>query len=309
MSKTTDPHKLPDADPHTGELEIDPITGYDTTGHVWGHIKELNTPFPKIALWALILTFVYSVIAWILLPAWPIGTDYTRGVLGLDQGEMALERFEKIDASRQGWKSHFAAEEPDFTAIAKDPAVLAQAMPAAARLFDDNCAACHGVGGVGGPGYPVLADDYWLWGGDPAVIAETVRLGINAPDNPDTRFAEMPSFDWMERADRKALAAYVAALPSGEADASGPAATLFAENCASCHNDGGVGGMDNGAPSLTDDAVIYGQDEASIMQTLRHGRKGDMPSWAGRLSTEDINMLALYVSRLPESDKSAEAGQ
>ena len=28
----------------------------------------------------------------------------------------------------------------------------------------------------------------------------------------------MPAFDWMERAERSALAEYVAALPSGEAD-------------------------------------------------------------------------------------------
>ncbi|WP_322866222.1 cytochrome-c oxidase, cbb3-type subunit III [Aquicoccus sp. G2-2] len=302
MSKTTDPHKLPDADPHTGELEIDPITGYDTTGHVWGHIKELNTPFPKIAVWALVLAFAYSVVAWILLPAWPLGRDYTRGVLGLSQGDMAMERFEKIDASRQGWKGQFAAAEPDFAALANDPAVLAQAMSAAARLFDDNCAACHGVGGVGGPGYPVLDDGYWLWGGDPATIAETVTLGINATENADTRYSEMPPFDWMEAPNRKALAKYVAALPSGKADANGPAAQLFAENCASCHNDGGIGGMDNGAPSLTDHSVIYGQDEATIMHTLRHGRQGDMPSWASRLNTEDINMLALYVSRLAKED-------
>src|SRR6056297_3243644 len=70
---TTDPKELDDADPHTGNRDVDPVSGYDTTGHDWGGIKELNTPFPKIALVALALTFVYSVVTWILLPAWPLG--------------------------------------------------------------------------------------------------------------------------------------------------------------------------------------------------------------------------------------------
>ena len=70
---------------------IDPVTGYETTGHDWGGIQELNTPFPKIAAVALLLTFVYSVVAWVLLPAWPTGRDYTRGLWGLDQGRMARD--------------------------------------------------------------------------------------------------------------------------------------------------------------------------------------------------------------------------
>ena len=86
---STDPKTLPGADPHTGNREIDPVTGYDTTGHDWGGIRELNTPFPRIAGIALVLTVIYSVITWFLLPAWPMGRDYTRGLLGLDQQEMA----------------------------------------------------------------------------------------------------------------------------------------------------------------------------------------------------------------------------
>jgi len=294
MSEITDPRQLPGADPHTGNREVDPVTGYDTTGHDWGGIKELNTAFPRIVIWALVLTFLYSVIAWILLPAWPLGRDYTRGLLGLDQGEMAVAGYRGLAAEREGWLDRFAAG--DLASLQSDKALMRLATPAAGRLFQDNCAACHGLTGEGGPGFPALADADWLWSGDPAEVALTIRDGINAGDA--SRVAEMPAFDWMDRADRDALAEYVAALPQGSADAGSPAAALFAENCAACHGDGGAGGLNLGAPSLTDAAVIYGQDAATVQQTVTRGRSGIMPAWAGRLSEAEINLLALYVTVL-----------
>lgn len=304
MTDTTDPHDLPGADPHTGNRMIDPVTGYDTTGHDWGGITELNTAFPKIVIWALVLTFLYSVIAWILLPAWPLGRDYTRGLLGLDQGEQAVERFGSLSAGRQDWLSRFAAE--NFAALRADAALMAQAMPAASRLFADNCAACHGASGQGVPGFPVLADGYWLWGGDPGEIATTIRFGINS-DHADARFAQMPAFDWMDRAERTSLAQFVAALPGGGADPENPAAQLFAENCASCHGAQGEGGPEVGAPSLTDASAIYGQDAQTVMRTITHGRQGVMPAWTGRLNESEINLLALYVAGMGET--SGEAAQ
>lgn len=288
------------SDPHS--REIDPVTGRDITGHDWNGIKELNTPLPKLVIWALILTFLYSVIAWILLPAWPLGRDYTRGLLGLDQGEQAVEGYRDLAAGRQDWLDQFAVE--DFAALQSDGELMERALPAAHRLFEDNCAACHGASGQGGPGFPVLSDDSWLWNGAPEEIALTIRDGINAND--DSRFAEMPTFDWMELSDRTALAEYVAALPNGAADADDPAATLFADNCASCHGDNAEGGLEVGAPSLIDGSVIYGQDPEAVMQTLRHGRAGVMPAWGSRLSDAEINLLALYVAGLSQSGGQAE---
>ncbi|GKY87483.1 cytochrome-c oxidase, cbb3-type subunit III [Sinisalibacter aestuarii] len=295
MPSQTDPRQLAGADPHTGNRKIDPATGYDTTGHDWGGITELNTAFPKIVIWALALTFLYSVVAWVLLPAWPTGGDYTRGLLRLDQGEQAVDGFRDLSDGRQGWLSRF--EDGDFDALRSDAALMAAAMPAAARLFADNCAACHGTSGQGGPGFPVLSDGTWLWSGDPAEIALTIRHGINA-DDPDTRYAEMPAFDWMERSERTALAQFVADLPLGSADPESPAGVLFAENCSACHGETGAGGLEIGAPSLTDRAVIYGQDPATVMETLRHGRSGVMPAWSARLSAPEVNLLALYVAEL-----------
>lgn len=286
-------------DPHTGHLEVDPVTGYDTTGHDWNGIRELNTPFSKLALWAMTLTFVYSVITWILLPAWPYGKDYTRGLLGLDQTEMAVERYLALTADRSDWMARF--EGGDFAALQADDTLMLPAMAAAERLFLDNCAACHGADGGGGPGFPVLHDDQWLWGGDPETIAETLHVGINAAGD-DTRFAQMPAFDWLERGERTALADYVTALPQGSAEDGSEGGTLFADNCSSCHAEGGVGGMEVGAPALTDASVIYGQDRATVLETLQKGRQGVMPSWSGRLTEAEINLLALYVANLSKDN-------
>lgn len=295
MSDPTDPTQLPGNDPHTGNRRIDPVSGYDTTGHDWNGIKELNTPFPRLVIWALVLTFLYSVVAWVLLPAWPTGRDYTRGLLGLDQQEEAVQGFRDLAERRQDWLSRFEGD--DFDALQSDKALMTEALPAAARLFADNCAACHGAGGQGGPGFPVLSDGTWLWSGDPKEIAATIRHGINAED-PDTRTAEMPAFDWMERPDQVSLAQFVAELPNGSADHESPAGQVFGENCSSCHGDTGAGDLGVGAPSLTDKAVIYGQDPETVMKTLRSGRKGVMPAWSGRLSGAEINLLALYVAQL-----------
>ncbi|MGR3199777.1 MAG: cytochrome-c oxidase, cbb3-type subunit III [Paracoccus sp. (in: a-proteobacteria)] len=305
---STDPKTLPGADPHTGNREIDPVTGYDTTGHDWSGIRELNTPFPRFVLWILIATVLYSVIAWILLPAWPLGRDYTRGLLGLDQQEMAEERLRDLATLRAGWLDRF--EDPDYAALSEDADLMARAMPAADRWYQDNCSACHGRDGGGGPGYPVLSDAHWLWGGAPEDIAMTLQVGINA-GHPETRWAQMPAFDWMEDEELSALSDHVAAMPSGEADPDGIAATLFAENCAACHGDDGAGGMMNGAPSLVDDAVIYGQDSKTVMTTLLNGRQGVMPYWSARMSDAEINALSLYVSRLPgdRAPDSAETAQ
>lgn len=284
--------------PTRHEVDTDPVTGYETTGHNWNGIRELNTPFPRIVIWALALTFAYSAVAWVLLPAWPLGRDYTRGLLGLDQGEIAAEGYQRLAEARADWVTLFASG--DFTALAADKTLMARAMPAAARLFADNCAACHGATGTGGPGFPNLADQDWLWGGDPETVAETLRVGINSA-HLETRFSQMPAFGrdgMLPRNEIAAVADHVLALSSGKADPNSPSTTLFAENCSSCHGEAGTGGLGVGAPVLVDDQWIYGGSRDDILTTLRQGRQGVMPAWENRLSATEINMLALYVAGL-----------
>lgn len=289
------------------DAEIDPVTGYETTGHDWNGIRELNTPFPRIVIWALALAFLYSVVAWVLLPAWPTGRDFTRGVLGLDQQRTAMQGFERLERARSDWMARF--ETADLDALTADPALMVRAMPAARRLFEDNCAACHGVRGTGGPGFPSLTDADWLWGGSPEAIAETVRVGINS-GHPDTRVSQMPAFGrdgMLPREAVQAVADYVLSLRSGTADPHGAGAQAFAENCVACHGENGSGGVGTGAPSLAGGHWIHGGDRRTVLATIHGGRQGVMPSWAGRLSAAEMNLLAVFVSRLGTHDQEAAA--
>ena len=79
-----------------------------------------------------------------------------------------------------------------------------------AKIFAENCAACHGDAGKGNQelGAPDLTDKIWLYGSDEATLIETIGNG---------RAGVMPA--WVERLDPstvKALAVYVHSLGGGK---------------------------------------------------------------------------------------------
>jgi cytochrome c oxidase cbb3-type subunit 3 len=96
------------------------------------------------------------------------------------------------------------------------------------------------------------------------------------------------------------VAAYARSLSGGtaEPDAAAAGASLFADNCASCHGAAGTGDTEVGAPDLTDSFWIYGGDEASLFKTVMDGRQGWMPSWEDRLTVTDRKILAAYLLEL-----------
>ena len=65
-------------------VERDLHSGYMTTGHEWNGIKELNSPVPRAVYFFLIVTALFAVVYWVLMPAWPLGRSYTKGMLGID---------------------------------------------------------------------------------------------------------------------------------------------------------------------------------------------------------------------------------
>ncbi|SLN36233.1 cytochrome-c oxidase, cbb3-type subunit III [Oceanibacterium hippocampi] len=289
--------------------ERDHHSGYLTTGHDWNGITELNRPVPKVIWLFLLVTFLSALILWILLPAWPLGTTFTRGLLGIDERAAIAENLADAAAARADWADRVAAL--SFEEIDADPALSRAAVETGRTLFGDNCAMCHGSAGLGGPGFPSLADRAWLWGGDRDAILETLRVGINS-GHPDSRSSQMLAFGRDGILDRRSLldvAAFVQSLSDpavaqgAEADAVTAGAAVFAENCASCHGDAGKGGLEFGAPDLTDGFWIYGGDRQSIVTTLQQGRMGVMPAWEGRLSETDRGILAYYVHHLGSGAK------
>ena len=59
--------------------ERDPLTGHQTTGHEWNGITELNTRVPPAVWWFIVVTHVWALIVWILMPSWPLIWTYTGG--------------------------------------------------------------------------------------------------------------------------------------------------------------------------------------------------------------------------------------
>ena len=75
-------------------------------------------------------------------------------------------------------------------------------------------------------------------------------------------------------------------------------ATVFADNCAACHGEAGMGDRAQGAPNLTDAIWLWGGDAATIRETVTRARFGVMPAWVGKLSEADIRAVASYVHGL-----------
>ena len=98
--------------------ERDPGTGHMTTGHEWNGIKELYTPVPRVVTFFLFVTTLFAVGYWILMPAWPLGRTYTKGLLGVDQKTTVERQVEEANAARSAWTQQI--DTLDFAAIKAD---------------------------------------------------------------------------------------------------------------------------------------------------------------------------------------------
>ncbi|MCM8730399.1 cytochrome-c oxidase, cbb3-type subunit III [Hephaestia sp. GCM10023244] len=281
--------------------ERDPHSGHKTTGHEWDGIKELNTRVPT-AVWVFLIgTVLFSIGYWLLMPAWPVGNGFTKGLLGADEKKTVIERVDAAAAARAPWTDRILAM--DYDQIRADPALMEFVRADGHRLFGDNCAACHGVNAKGGKGYPNLTDTAWLWGGSAEAIAHTIAVGINSPASTDTRVSQMLAFGKDNILDPAAVtdvANYVKSLsdPRWQANKAASVARgreVFAVNCVACHGEQGQGSQELGAPDLTDRASLYGSDIGDIIATIHDGRQGEMPAWEHRLSPLDRKILTTYV--------------
>ncbi|MFO1127120.1 MAG: cytochrome-c oxidase, cbb3-type subunit III [Rhodospirillales bacterium] len=278
--------------------DVDAITGTETTGHEWDGIKELNTPLPKWWLYVFYVTIVWAIIYSILYPAWPSLSGYTRGLLGYSSRAEFNQRMAALDAERAVWREKI--NNSSLEQIANDPDLLTIAIAGGRVVFANNCAPCHGTNAVGRPGgFPALGDDDWLWGGSLEAIHTTIEHGIRNTTDADARLSQMPAYGegLLDRNQIAAVAQHVLFLGGhGADDATG--AAIFADNCAACHGELGKGNHELGAPNLTDQIWLYGNDKNAIIQQITHPKQGVMPAWQGRLSETEIKQAAIYVHSL-----------
>lgn len=279
---------------------VDELSGVETTGHEWDGIKELNNPLPRWWLWTFYACIVWAIGYTVLYPAWPLVSGATAGVLGYSSRAEFAGTMAAVDTANQSTVARIT--ELPVDQILADPELARFATAAGGSAYKVNCSQCHGTGAAGAPGYPNLNDDAWIWGGTVDEIYLTIAHGVRSPTDPDTRYNIMPNFgadDLLDTASIKSVAAYVASLSGVEGGVETPEGSqIFADNCAACHGDAGVGLTELGGPSLTDKIWLYDGSLEAINAQIERPRHGVMQAWSEKLDDATIKELAIYVHGL-----------
>ncbi|MGV8833700.1 MAG: cytochrome-c oxidase, cbb3-type subunit III [Devosia sp.] len=294
MSTPKKPGKTP-PDKH-----VDEFSGVSTTGHEWDGIKELNNPLPRWWLWTFYACIAFALTYSVFYPAWPFGSKATPGLLGYSSRAEFAATMDAVQTGNQAMLTQIA--QTPVSDILADPELARFATAAGASAFKVNCTQCHGTGAAGGPGYPNLNDDSWIWGGTIDEVYTTIAHGVRSLTDPDTRYNIMPNFGadgLLDTAAINQVAGYVASLSGVKGGQSTPeGATIFAENCVACHGEGGVGVVELGGPDLTDAIWLYDGSLEAIKAQIQKPRHGMMQAWSEKLDDVVIKELAVYVHGL-----------
>lgn len=267
------------------------------TGHEWDGIRELTNDPPQWWMMGLYLSIVFIIAYFILYPSIPLLSESNQGLLGWTQVKEMKEGMAEIESVRAPFEERLSRMEA--AEILNDPEMKRYAETSAKVLFGDHCAGCHGSGGQGTPGFPVLADDDWLWGGTIENIIETIT---------DGREGIMLSFkDALSEQEIDDVIQYLAGLSQGKVHEPGRA-VFFGEsagqaNCMDCHGEDAKGTPGYGSANLTDSIYRFDGSPEGVRHTILHGvnqedpltREAIMPSFGKKLSKDDIKKLAVKV--------------
>jgi cytochrome c oxidase cbb3-type subunit 3 len=255
-------------------------TSDNSTGHVWDEdLREMNNPLPRWWVWMFIITIVFSLG---YLAVYPGLATYQGGFGWTQVGQYEAE-MAKANAVTEPLYAKFMAMS------AEEVAADEQAMAIGGRLFQNNCAQCHASDARGSIGFPNLADNDWLYGGEPENIKTTLINGRNGMMPP---MAAMVG----NEEDVKNVAHYVLSLSNSQHEPQ--RAALGQEKfmmCAACHGADGKGNPMMGAPNLTDDVWLHGAGEKNIIAIINNGKNNQMPAQGERLSEAQIHVLTAYV--------------
>lgn len=284
--------------------EIDAVTGVETTGHVWdGDLKELNKPLPRWWLLTFYATIVWALAFTVFYPAWPTfqGFGFTPGLLGYHQRAVVDKQVADGHSAQSAYRDQLA--KTALGDIRANADLYRFTVAGGAAAFQTNCAPCHGRGAQGGVGFPNLNTDAWRWGGTLDQIHLTIQHGIRWAADKDTHDSAMPKFGVDKLLTDEQIddvSDYVISLSRKDVDAAkvDRGQKIFAEQCAICHGENAKGNLEIGAPNLTSGLWLYGGRKEDIVTSIRTGRGGVMPAWAGRLDPVTIKSLALYVHDL-----------
>ncbi|MBS1520261.1 MAG: c-type cytochrome [Bacteroidetes bacterium] len=139
--------------------------------HDYDGIQELDNPTPAWFMYLFYVTIAFA-----------IGYLLIYHVFGVGQLQYDEYRTEMAAAAKE--KAAFLAKSADK--VDENTVKLttdAGALAAGKSVFQERCAACHGVNGQGMVG-PNLTDDYWLHGNSINDIFKTIKYGVQSKGMP-----------------------------------------------------------------------------------------------------------------------------
>ena len=281
--------------------ERDPESGWMTTGHEWNGITELNTPVPKLVWFFLIVTALFSVGYWLLMPAFPLGSTFTKGLLGADDRAAVTASVKQAAADRAVWTGQIAAK--SYAEIERDPSLMAAVRETGRTLFGDNCSVCHGRERQGQPWLPrphaLVVPVGQHARGDRRDHQGRHQLGPSQqPRVADAGVRPRPRAGAARHRERRRLCAEPVRRARRRSAMSRPARPCSRRTAPSVTAPTARARPTSARPTSPAATWTHGGDEASIYNDVWGGLQGQMPSWEGRLSPIDLKILALYIADL-----------
>lgn len=266
-------------------------SGPETT-HTWDEdLTEYNNPLPRWWFNLFLITVVFGVGYLVFYP----GLGNVGGRLGWSSQKEMQVRLDQLTARRDAQYAKLAGK--SVAELAQD----ASALGLGRAVFTANCAGCHGADAHGAIGFPDLGDHDSLFGSDPDTILTSIANG---------RGAAMPPFEAMLSAEAvEALVDFLPYWSDPTLDPAKRAAGLkhYSGICAACHGPEGKGNVAMGAPNLTDDVWLFGRSREQIRDTILKGRSTQMPAHKDILSTDELRVVAAYVTSLTQGPPPANA--
>ena len=267
-----------------------PMAADNSTGHVFDEdLVEMNNPLPR--WWAVL---------YILTVLFGFGYVVAYPGLGSLPGLFDWTSKNQLEAEQQASNTAMAEVYGKFKGLSTaELSRQPQAMAIGERLFINNCSTCHGSDAQGTKGFPNLTDGDWLYGGSPEKIEQSITEGRNGMMPALAAALGTP-------ADVRNVAHYGLSLSGSTHDAVAAAAgkPKFAV-CAACHGADGAGNQALGAPNLTDKVWLHGAGEEHFIAMVTHGKTNVMPAQGGRLTPDQIHVLAAYVWSLSQAPATA----
>ncbi len=258
--------------------EVDPAKQQEEP--VWDNdLREGSKAPPLWWFWLLLGATVFSLVYLMLYP----GLGFWSGTLNWSQGSRVAESYENFENEFSDVRAQISAM--SLAEIQGDNNL----MQTAERVYKRECSACHGPEARGQASlFPNLMDVDWQWGASPESIEQTIRNGRNALMPPwEAALGEEQINQVVE---------FVALLNEGDNE-DHPGKVAYDAFCVACHGADGTGNTILGAPNLTDQIWLYGGGIDAISESVRNGRTGIMPAFAGRLDDTQIHLLVALLAR------------